>query len=298
MHTLHYLHQHKQIPFIQMTDNIILKTIKEVEFFNTRIYLEIFAKERHVYLILSEYKFFDIDCLKKYLIENDLNQFAIIEIKNLLSLIDYFSTLYFKHRDIQISNNFYHYKNENNSGKNECSGWASMLCFLYKNDKFIKTKEEIFKEKHQFELMFTCITADRISTKLNEIRDLFSDFLEPENIDNKKNQQIKVVNSDEVIKELHNDIFKGNAFEVFEVYKENKQLCVNSRTDLRVIFELLKNDNLLRNTIELKHYINWLNWVYYDGDITELKKQDLNSKPNIVRANDYKDYKKATLKQP
>lgn len=281
-----------------MTDNIILKTIKEVEFFNTRIYMEIFAKERHAYLILSEYKLFDIDCLKKYLIENDLNQFAIIEIRNLLSLIDYFSKLYVKYSEIPISNNFYHYKNENNLSQNECSGWASLLYFLHRNDKFIKTNEENFKEKHQFELMFVYLTANFISIKLNEIRDLFIDFVEPEIIDNNTNQQIKVVKSDEEKKEFHNDIFKDNAFEVFEIYKENKQVNVNSRTDLRVIFELLKNDNLLKNTIELKHYIKWLNETYYNGDITELKKQDLNSKPNIVRANDYRDYKKATLKQP
>jgi hypothetical protein len=99
-------------------------------------------------------------------------------------------------------------------------------------------------------------------------------------------------------KKLHNDIFKDNAFEIFEFYKEKKKINVNSRTDLRVIFDLLKSDNLLLETIELKHYINWLNRVYYNGDITELKKQNLNSKPNIIRTNDYNDYKKSTLKQP
>ena len=111
-------------------------------------------------------------------------------------------------------------------------------------------------------------------------------------------QQPEDVKNYEVKKELHNDIFKHNAFEVFEIYKENKQINVNSRTDLRVIFELLKGDNLLLKTIELKHYIDWLNRVYYDGNVTELKKQNLNSKPNIVRTNDYNAYKKTTLKQP
>jgi hypothetical protein len=115
---------------------------------------------------------------------------------------------------------------------------------------------------------------------------------------NNQPQQPEAVKPDEVKKELHNDIFKYNAFEVFEFYKEKKQIKVNSRTDLRVIFELLKGDNLLLPTIELKHYIDWLNRVYYNNDITELKKQNLNSKPNIIRANDYNDYKKATLKQP
>lgn len=111
-------------------------------------------------------------------------------------------------------------------------------------------------------------------------------------------QHSKEIKSDEVKKELHTDIFKYNAFEVFEIYKENKQIGLNSRTDLRVIFELLKKDKLLVETIELKHYINWLNRVYFMGGITELKKQDLKSTPNIKRTNDYNEYKSRILKQP
>jgi hypothetical protein len=270
-----------------MTDNIILKTIKEVEFFNTRVSLEIFTNERRTYLILSEQKIFDIDSLKKYLIENDLNQFAKNEITDLMSLIDYFLKLNIKHSEIPNSEIFYHY--ENKFRRVVSSGFSKWFYVLYENDKFTNPNESTFKVKHQSDLIFISLKSSKISNKLIEIKDLFSDFTETP-------QLSEAIICKEVKKELHNDIFKGNAFEVFEVYKENKQLSVNSRTDLRVIFELLKNDNLLRNTIELKHYINWLNRVYYDGGITELKKQDFNSKPNIVRANDYKDYKNATLK--
>lgn len=276
-----------------MTENIIIRTIKEVEFFNTRTALEIFAKERNAYVILSENRIFDIDNLKNYLIENDLNQFAKNEIKNLLNAIDNFLKLYNKRRELPISKKFYHYKNENSWGKVEASGWGNLFYILHRNDKFMKINEMRFKENHTAELIYTSLSASRISTKLNEIKDLFVDIIESENINNKAPQQL-----DEVKKELHSDIFQHNAFEVFEIYKENKRINVNSRTDLRVIFELLKGDNLLLKTIELKHYINWLNRVYFDGNITELKKQNLNSKPNIVRTNDYNEYKKTTLKQP
>lgn len=137
-----------------------------------------------------------------------------------------------------------------------------------------------------------------LSSFQNIMHELFEIIKSKETTEPAPPQQLEDVKNYEVKKELHNDIFKHNAFEVFEIYKENKEINVNSRTDLRVIFELLKGDNLLLKTIELKHYIDWLNRVYYDGNITELKKQNLNSKPNIVRTNDYNAYKKTTLKQP
>jgi len=111
-------------------------------------------------------------------------------------------------------------------------------------------------------------------------------------------QQNETVKLDEVKKELHNDTFKFNAFEVFEIYKEKKEITAQSRTDLRIIFDLLKSDNLLLDTIELKHFINWLNRVYFNGDIGELRVQNLKSKPNIIRTNDYKVIRDTTLKKP
>lgn len=275
-----------------MTENIIIRTIKEVEFFNTRTALEIFAKERNAYVILSENRIFDIDNLKNYLIENDLNQFAKNEIKNLLNAIDNFLKLYNKRRELPISKKFYHYKNENSWGKVEASGWGNLFYILHRNDKFMKINEMRFKENHTAELIYTSLSASRISTKLNEIKDLFVDIIESENINNKAPQQL-----DEVKKELHNDIFKHNAFEVFEKYHSTKSLAENCKTDLNLLFQLFENDNLFVETVELKHYIKWLNRKYIYS-LTELKKVNINSKPNIQRTNDYNEYKKTTLKQP
>jgi hypothetical protein len=103
---------------------------------------------------------------------------------------------------------------------------------------------------------------------------------------------------DEPKKELHNNIFVGNSFEVWELYRINKNITVNSATDLRVIFELMKKDTLIVETAELKHYINWLNKFYFKNNLTTLITQNLKSSPNIQRANDYKEYKKTTLKTP
>lgn len=105
------------------------------------------------------------------------------------------------------------------------------------------------------------------------------------------------IKSNEVARELHNYIFKGNAYEVFKKYHSNMSLQQNSRTDLNLLFQLLKNDGLFVETVELKHYIKWLNETY-GYDLTELKKVDINSKPNIQRTTVYKECKKTTLKQP
>jgi hypothetical protein len=108
---------------------------------------------------------------------------------------------------------------------------------------------------------------------------------------------IKLITSKEVDKDLHNHIFKGNAFELFEKYHSSKSLAENSKTDLNLLFQLFQNDNLFVETLELKHYIKWLN-NNYNYSLIELKKVNIYSKPNIQRTNDYNEYKKATLKQP
>jgi hypothetical protein len=97
-------------------------------------------------------------------------------------------------------------------------------------------------------------------------------------------------------KELHNNIFKGNAFEVLDKYFSNKNVNGSSATDLRLVFELMKIDNLFIETIELKHYINWLNKYYFDNNLITLRKINLKTKPNIQRTNDYIEYRDATLK--
>ena len=150
----------------------------------------------------------------------------------------------------------------------------------YKINSFSPKDISIFKEIWLFHFV------DRLKTILLNIKYILN-----------LTQQADIKKPDEVKKELHNNIFKYNAFEIFEKYFENKKISQNSRTDLRVIFDLLKEDDLLFETVELKHYIKWLN-SQFDYDISELKKLDLNTRPNIQRANDYKDYKKTTLKKP
>lgn len=266
-----------------MPDNIILKTIKEVEFFNTRTFLEIFAKERNAYVILSECKIFDVDNLKNYLIENDLNHFAKNEIKNLFNAIDYFLKLYNKHRELPISEKFYHYKNENSWGKVEASGWGNLLYILHRNDKFMKINEMRFKENHTAELIYTSLSASRISTKLNEIKDLFADFIESENINNEVPQQTEAVNPDGVkTSSQHSQIFKNNNFEIWQRMFDDFNITKSSRTDIDFMFQIMKYESLIWDNIGLTDMQNWINETYQIA-VEKVKYTDPNSKSNEKR---------------
>lgn len=110
--------------------------------------------------------------------------------------------------------------------------------------------------------------------------------------------KIETDKPDETKKELHSDIFKGNAFELFRKYYTEEELGPSSRTDLNLLFQLFERYNLFVETVELKHYIRWLNKNGYYEDV-ELKKVDINSRPNRQRKNAFKRYAsdlKITLK--
>jgi hypothetical protein len=114
----------------------------------------------------------------------------------------------------------------------------------------------------------------------------------------KQPQQVESVKTDEVIKELRNDIFKGNAIELFKYYYECKSMVNNSRVHFRFLFEVMKEDGFIHDTVTLGQYIKFItkDFGYVD---TELKSIDLNSKPNKNNLKDYNRYKedlKTTLK--
>lgn len=106
---------------------------------------------------------------------------------------------------------------------------------------------------------------------------------------NIKPQQIQVIRPDEIKKELHNNIFKDNSIYLFEKYFENKSMTFQSRTDFRFLFEQMKKDSLIHDTVTLGQYIKFIgNYGYYE---TELKAIELDAIKNIQRTKDYNEYK-------
>ena len=72
----------------------------------------------------------------------------------------------------------------------------------------------------------------------------------------------------------------------------------NSRVHFRFLFEVMKEDGLIHDTVSLGQYIKFITKEFNYVD-TELKSINLNSKPNINNLKDYNRYKedlKTTLK--
>jgi hypothetical protein len=76
-------------------------------------------------------------------------------------------------------------------------------------------------------------------------------------------QQQKTNEPDEVKKELHNNIFIGNAFEIWQsMFVKFKIIESNYSTDIDFMFEVMKYNNLIHKNIGLTDIKNWINKVY------------------------------------
>jgi hypothetical protein len=189
--------------------------------------------------------------------------------------------------------------------KKEIDNHTNKIVYSNSINELMKIRDELIKiESRRY------LNEDGNSKKvLKRIKDLKSDIKfkynhldknensinENPNIETSSNEVVK----DEVKKELHNHIFKDNAFLIFENYYQEYQLNQSSRADLRVLYEMFKLDKLFVETVELKHYIDWLFKNEYYCDPKELKTIVLTTKNNIVKSTNYKRIKtslESTLK--
>ena len=160
-----------------MNRNIILKTFDEVRYFRIRLIFAIELKEKVTFLILSNEPIFDIETLRNYLIENELNQFAKNEIINLIELIDSFLNFKIKYEAVPKSENHFSYEYPN-KGKGKGGGGGNLMYVLKVNDQFLKTNEATFNDKEPLYSILTSLNYFKISNRLLEIKDLFANYLE------------------------------------------------------------------------------------------------------------------------
>jgi hypothetical protein len=161
-----------------MNKNIILKTFDEVKYFHRRILFAVTLKEKVTFLILSNEPIFDIENLRNYLIESELNHFAKNEIINLIELIDSFLKFEKSYNEIPKSENHYSYEYPT-KGKGVGSG--NLMYILKVNNQFLKSNETDFNEKEPLYSRLTSLNYFNISNRLLEIKDLFANYLEPIN---------------------------------------------------------------------------------------------------------------------
>ena len=75
-------------------------------------------------------------------------------------------------------------------------------------------------------------------------------------------QQAKNIKTDEVIKKLHNRIFVGNYFEVWQSMFEKFKINKRKRTDIDFMFEVMKYNNQIHSNIGYRDIQDWINEEY------------------------------------
>jgi hypothetical protein len=101
-------------------------------------------------------------------------------------------------------------------------------------------------------------------------------------------QQQKNNEPDEVKKELHNNIFKGNAFEIWQSMFEKFKITESKRTDIDFMFEVMKYNNLIYDNIKYVDIQNWINNIY-EISFDKIKFTNHKAKSNDKRLIIYND---------
>ena len=101
-------------------------------------------------------------------------------------------------------------------------------------------------------------------------------------------QQQKTNEPDEVKKELHNNIFIGNAFEIWQSMFVKFKITKRKRTDVDFMFEVMKYHNLIYDNIKYVDIQNWINSVY-EISFDKIKFTDHKAKSNDKRLIIYND---------
>jgi hypothetical protein len=79
---------------------------------------------------------------------------------------------------------------------------------------------------------------------------------------NIKPQQTETNEPDEVKIELHNNIFTGNAFEIWQSMFKKFKITNGKRTDVDFMFNIMKYNNLICENISYKDMAIWIDKVY------------------------------------
>lgn len=151
---------------------------------------------------------------------------------------------------------------------------TSNIIEKYKDYKIRPANEDEFKR-----MWLKIFIQDLTSIKKN------ADYiLNIESPDESESTEIK--KSNERMKPLHNQIFKDNAFEIWQRLFENLNVTESKRTDLRFMYEVMKYNGQIHNTVSVKNILDWINETY-QFSIEKLQYTNFKSKSNKNRLSIY-----------
>lgn len=100
-----------------------------------------------------------------------------------------------------------------------------------------------------------------VTNKLLEYVNNYSSFFKSFSMIDQEFLQTAEEKSDEV-KNKYPHIFKSNAFEVWQSMFDEFQIKESSRTDVKFMFEEMKKDGLIFETVNQKTFLDWISQTY------------------------------------
>ncbi|OAZ03643.1 hypothetical protein [Flavobacterium succinicans] len=172
---------------VKQETNILLKLNLQIDYFYKRLCLVNNLKIKEIFLVCSDEPLFDIEKLKQYFLENSLNDFAKIEAKKLIEIIDSFEIKRNEYLLIPKPNPliFYQYEYVNSKGgKSSGSVSAKLEYFHYTDNKISHLLEIGFKNRSKNSEYIESLKVDKIYSKCIEIREVCKSIIQPQQTEN------------------------------------------------------------------------------------------------------------------
>lgn len=249
----------------QTETNILIKLEKEIETISKQmsIFKSSESKEINV-CVISKTEIFDVNLLDNYLLNQTKNQYLDARLTDLKNLCEKVKKSNENKIDASNKETLFKYEFKRTNKKTnvpECYKFSSFneSIFLL-NTAELKYKKIDFNEaeNHYKNGYFAkSFTKGLLALKCNEILEVLNKYL---------TQQTETTNEakkpDEVKKEWHNHIFKGNAFDVWQSMFDEFDINESSRTDVKFMFEEMKKEGLIFNTVNQKTFLEWITSTY------------------------------------
>lgn len=109
------------------------------------------------------------------------------------------------------------------------------------------------------------ISRSSLNSIFEEVRVQLKEVIDTQRIAILQTKEEREIVQPEVVSNttnLHSHIFKNNAFDVWRSMFEAFNITEKDRSDVKFMFEEMKKDGLIHNTVTQKHYLDWISKTY------------------------------------